>query len=204
MLNQSSQLDQIVATLPEWRNRLRLIVVDEPTAAELNVNLAAWIRTQSGVGVACAYCDLAKIRKLFNSRLYPGAISSFFPLNLNFDAWVSMLKLCLAGHAYVTPELFASPGSPVESANQVDAEPAAVPLAKDKPAPIAENRLKRLTQREKEVLQNLAKGNQNKVIAASLGLSENTVKLHIHHIISKLGVHNRTEAAMIHAQTIRQ
>ncbi len=41
-----------------------------------------------------------------------------------------------------------------------------------------------------------AKGGQrNKVIANALGVSEHTVKLHIHHIIAKLGVANRTEAA---------
>ena len=41
---------------------------------------------------------------------------------------------------------------------------------------------------------NIAKA--NKFIAHHLDLSESTVKLHIHHIISKLGVSNRTEAAI--------
>lgn len=58
--------------------------------------------------------------------------------------------------------------------------------------------MRALTGREKEVLELVARGFQNKAIAANLKLSENTVKLHIHHIITKLGAHNRTEAAMIY------
>jgi hypothetical protein len=41
-------------------------------------------------------------------------------------------------------------------------------------------------------------GNQNKIIAAAFGLSEHTVKIHIHNIITKLGVHNRTEAVAMY------
>ena len=53
-----------------------------------------------------------------------------------------------------------------------------------------------LTDRETQVLSCIAKGKQNKVIADTLGVSEHTVKLHVHHVIAKLGVNNRTEAAV--------
>ncbi len=52
-----------------------------------------------------------------------------------------------------------------------------------------------LTERELEVLARVARGQQNKVVAADLNLSEHTVKRHLHNIIRKLGVRNRTEAA---------
>jgi DNA-binding NarL/FixJ family response regulator len=45
------------------------------------------------------------------------------------------------------------------------------------------------------VLPLVAQGKQNKVIAEELAMSEHTVKLHVHHIIGKLGVRNRTEVA---------
>jgi DNA-binding NarL/FixJ family response regulator len=51
--------------------------------------------------------------------------------------------------------------------------------------------------REAEVLCLLSKGQPNKIIAHRLDLAESTIKLHIHHIISKLGVSNRTEAAIV-------
>jgi DNA-binding NarL/FixJ family response regulator len=44
-------------------------------------------------------------------------------------------------------------------------------------------------------LELVARGTPNKLIATEFGLSEHTVKIHMHNIIRKLRVHNRTEAA---------
>jgi DNA-binding NarL/FixJ family response regulator len=52
-----------------------------------------------------------------------------------------------------------------------------------------------LTQREREILELLAKGYANKEIAARLGGSIETVRVHVRHIYEKLHVHSRTEAA---------
>lgn len=52
-----------------------------------------------------------------------------------------------------------------------------------------------LTQRQLEVLRYMAQGNSNKEIARELGISENTVRVHISAIISALDATNRTEAA---------
>jgi two-component system, NarL family, response regulator LiaR len=58
----------------------------------------------------------------------------------------------------------------------------------------------KLTQRETEVLQLLAKGLSNEDIAKKLFLSEGTVRNHIGAIIAKLGVADRTQAAIIAIQ----
>lgn len=52
-----------------------------------------------------------------------------------------------------------------------------------------------LTSRELEVLQMAAKGMGNKEIAAALNIAEVTVKLHVSHVLEKLNVKDRTEAA---------
>jgi DNA-binding NarL/FixJ family response regulator len=51
-----------------------------------------------------------------------------------------------------------------------------------------------LTPRESDVLQLLARGRSNKQIAATLGVSERTVKFHVSALFTKLGATNRTEA----------
>ncbi len=51
-----------------------------------------------------------------------------------------------------------------------------------------------LTERESEVLGLLSRGLANKQIAATLGISEHTVKFHVSSIYTKLNVTNRTEA----------
>ncbi|HEX6719253.1 MAG TPA: response regulator transcription factor [Pyrinomonadaceae bacterium] len=54
-----------------------------------------------------------------------------------------------------------------------------------------------LTNREVEVLQSIAGGNKNRDIANALFISEETVKVHIKHIMEKLGAGDRTEAVAI-------
>lgn len=54
-----------------------------------------------------------------------------------------------------------------------------------------------LTPREVEVLQHLAGGNRNRDIAERLFISEETVKVHIKHIMEKLGASDRTQAVAI-------
>jgi DNA-binding NarL/FixJ family response regulator len=54
----------------------------------------------------------------------------------------------------------------------------------------------RLSPREREVLQLLTQGQTNREIAANLMVSVSTVKIHVEHILSKLGVSDRTQAAV--------
>lgn len=71
-------------------------------------------------------------------------------------------------------------------------------------APAARGRsgdpLEGLTARQHEVLSLLALGHSNKEIAKTLGLLEGTVKVHVRDILRKLGVSNRTQAAMLVAR----
>lgn len=54
-----------------------------------------------------------------------------------------------------------------------------------------------LTAREVEILQHVAEGNRNRDIADRLFISEGTVKVHIQHIMEKLGASDRTQAITI-------
>jgi NarL family two-component system response regulator LiaR len=59
----------------------------------------------------------------------------------------------------------------------------------------------RLTPREREVLALIARGMPNKRIARELEISEKTVKTHVGHVLAKLGVTDRTQAAL---QAVRE
>jgi two-component system, NarL family, response regulator LiaR len=54
-----------------------------------------------------------------------------------------------------------------------------------------------LTPRERQVLCLIAAGRSNKRIALELGVAEKTVKTHVGHVLAKLGVSDRTQAAVV-------
>ena len=58
------------------------------------------------------------------------------------------------------------------------------------------NMLAKLTSREHEILKHIAKGLSNKLIARELDISDGTVKVHVKHILKKLGLRSRVEAAI--------
>jgi two-component system nitrate/nitrite response regulator NarL len=60
----------------------------------------------------------------------------------------------------------------------------------------ANSLLDALTPREREILSHLARGESNKAIARTLDISHDTVKLHVRHILAKLNLSSRVEAAV--------
>lgn len=69
-------------------------------------------------------------------------------------------------------------------------------LQNNQPAAPPASLLDLLTQREREILSHLALGESNKVIARQLDISHDTVKLHVRHILAKLNLTSRVEAAI--------
>jgi DNA-binding NarL/FixJ family response regulator len=64
----------------------------------------------------------------------------------------------------------------------------------------ARSQSEELTDREFDVLRELVKGRSNKEIAAGLGISENTVRIHMGRILDKIGATDRTQAALMAIQ----
>lgn len=62
------------------------------------------------------------------------------------------------------------------------------------------NRLTKLTKRETQILQEVAKGYSNKEISDNLHISEGTVKVHVKSLLKKLQVKSRVEAAVLYLQ----
>jgi DNA-binding NarL/FixJ family response regulator len=97
------------------------------------------------------------------------------------SALAELLMGVSRGESYVSPSLAARLLTEMRRAPQ---------------AAIADDPLRRLTQREEEILRLVATGKSNKEVAIELGLQEKTVKHHMTRILSKLQVRNRTEAAV--------
>lgn len=66
------------------------------------------------------------------------------------------------------------------------------------------NQLRLFTPKELEVLNALGDGKPNKIIAYELGICETTVKVHMRHIMSKLGAKNRTHAALLAIEVLER
>jgi len=94
----------------------------------------------------------------------------FIQKNSETSVLLAALQLILAGGTYIPPLMLES---------QLDME---------------EEKQAALTRRQLEILKHLQQGMQNKIIAYQLDLSEATVKVHVRHIFSVLGVKNRSQA----------
>lgn len=75
-------------------------------------------------------------------------------------------------------------------------DPAAARLALNAVVKQPNSRLN-LTQRETDIVRQIARGQRNKEVARKLAISEGTVKMHLHRIYEKLEVKNRTELSAV-------
>jgi DNA-binding NarL/FixJ family response regulator len=103
---------------------------------------------------------------------------------ISIDEIAAAVRSVHAGQSLITPSMASK--LLTEFADLVRKEQ---PVPQDVPAP-------RLTPREVEVLQEVAKGLSNRDIAESLSIAENTVKNHIRNILEKLHLHSRMQAVL--------
>jgi len=102
----------------------------------------------------------------------------YIPKSSSTENLITALKVVLAGGRYFFTEDKSCAGHAVDDNQQTTRA----------------DHLFQLTQREREVLSLLARGEANKEIARTLGISNTTVKSHVVSIFRTLNVHNRTQA----------
>jgi len=102
---------------------------------------------------------------------------------IDSDALLASIERCFAGESVVSPEMTAKLVSAFQSSSR-PAQPAATDPADA------------LSPRERDTLRELARGASNKEIARTLDIAETTVKIHVQHILRKLNLSSRVQAAL--------
>ena len=168
-------LEALISSLPG----LRVVPMDQEPQVLVYLKGAGTsnlLPTTSGAAVLMLVED-ADLESL------PAAVPGLFSRNESLTALGTAIRQVARGEQYLSPSL------------------AAMILKKRQPtASVTESQksaFETLSDREREILDLLAQGLSNKMIATRLYLSIRTVEGHLANIYSRLGVHSRTEAMLI-------
>ncbi|BCH35538.1 helix-turn-helix transcriptional regulator [Mesorhizobium sp. L-8-10] len=179
------RVSRVDAACTAFAHPVALILVDAQLMKAVEEASAALSRQHPQAIAALIEVDDHKPVSSINEVLASRVIRGVLPMNLGLDAWLAVIRLMLCGGEYYPPRML-----------RAFAERHSLPIGPRTRLPHGrENDITELTAREMQILEMVSRGLQNKTIAAEFRLSEHTVKIHLHNIISKLGAHNRTEAA---------
>jgi two-component system, NarL family, nitrate/nitrite response regulator NarL len=114
--------------------------------------------------------------------------SGYLLKTMEGDALARAILRAVRGEAVVADEMTGKLVAAYRDAAATPAPAGAAPPA----SPLAQ-----LSPREQEILRGIARGASNKTIARELGIAETTVKIHVQHVLRKLDVASRVQAAVI-------
>ncbi len=122
-----------------------------------------------------------------------GGANGYLLKTMDADALIASILRVMRGESVIADEMTsklvaAYRGAASGAANgSAEAESVLPPVS-----PLAQ-----LSPRELEILRGIARGESNKLIARQLGIAETTVKIHVQHVLRKLNVASRVQAAVI-------
>jgi len=159
----------------------RLLIVSESRASDMSARVDVYGQVVKKGCLVLAYEDVATARAMreFLSSRNDAPCMRYLPMRCSVDAWLLYLQALLSREWIIPEELVNGSVPRPEQPVSQSGKGAVVP---------------RLTSREREVLKRVSEGLRNKSIAHDLGLSEHTVKLHLHNVFAKIGVDNRAHA----------
>jgi two-component system, NarL family, nitrate/nitrite response regulator NarL len=119
-----------------------------------------------------------------------GGACGYLLKTIEGDALAAAIRRAVAGASVVDEQMT---GKLVAAFRGASAAPAsAEPVA----APPPPSPIEQLSPRERDILRGIARGASNKEIARELGIAETTVKIHVQHVLRKLGFSSRVQAAV--------
>lgn len=119
------------------------------------------------------------------ARVLASGVRAYIPTSMAAAVAIEVLNLVLAGGTFVPAQILKN------SMPRTDGQPSELPKRAE-PELVVD-----LTPRQRQVLQLISLGKQNKVIAHALRMEEGTVKVHLREIMRKLKAQNRTQVALL-------
>lgn len=118
------------------------------------------------------------------TRALTAGAAGYLLKTVESDVLVDSIRRLLGGEAVVSPEMTHKLVSALRAARTAPG------------AATTGQRDESLSGREREILREIASGSSNKVIARKLDIAETTVKVHVQHILRKLNLSSRVQAAV--------
>lgn len=121
-----------------------------------------------------------------------GGANGYLLKTMDADALVASILRVMRGESVIADEMTSKLVAAYRGAASVagNGNAASEPAAPASP-------LSQLSPRELEILRGIARGESNKLIGRQLGIAEATVKIHVQHVLRKLNVASRVQAAVI-------
>lgn len=186
------QATSLEAACSAFEHPVCMILIDTEFLQEIDEHAADLMRCHPAAPIVLVQHD-SRVPVSIQDVLDLKIVRSVLPMDLKLDVWLSVIRLMLRGGEYFPLTMFQSYAKGLS--DKAPEQPAQTQQSVPDRAGFDE--MGELTEREFQILEMVARGLQNKIIAAALRLSEHTVKIHLHNIITKLGAHNRTEAAAV-------
>jgi two-component system nitrate/nitrite response regulator NarL len=177
VLGNTGNPDEAVRLLKEGRPDLA--IMDLRMAPVDGFTLLARIRAE-GIDTPVVVLTMSDLKDDL-ARAFRAGVRGYLLKDMDPDDVIDAIRRTARGEVVVAPMM---------AAKLVDL------LVPGKENRTRDDYLRQLTEREREILQHLASGKSNKAIAQVLDISHDTVKLHVRHILSKLGLASRVEAAV--------
>ncbi len=164
-----------------------VILLDNHLPGVLGINAIASLR-EAAPAARVIMLTVSEDEADLSAALCAGA-SGYLLKTMEGDALTDAIGRAMRGASVVAPEMT---GKLVAAYREA---------AAGAPAPAPPSAIEQLSPREQEILRGIARGESNKEIARALGIAETTVKIHVQHVLRKLGVSSRVHAAVIASST---
>ncbi|MEC5212998.1 two-component system nitrate/nitrite response regulator NarL [Polaromonas sp. CG_9.5] len=182
-----------------------LVLLDNHLPGVLGVDGIASLKA-AAPGIRILMLTVSENENDLAAALQAGA-DGYLLKTVELDHLSEFIIKVLAGESVISPEMmtklvtaFRSKSASPEPLVPTPCEPAALPeMPAEAAGQTARAGIDLLSAREREVLALIALGDSNKLIARKLDIAETTVKIHVQHILRKLQLTSRVQAAVVAA-----